>query len=98
MPGATLDGGARVPGTRYQPDPVSAALATAVLGGGRAEVLAALSNAWLDGGALRSCRHAPNTGSRKSWAAPDATSRGVWLALMCLRGEMAYPSALTAPG
>jgi 2-methylcitrate dehydratase len=76
----------------------SAALATAILGGDRDRVVAAVSNAWLDGGALRTYRHAPNTGSRKSWAAPDATSRGVWLALMSLRGEMAYPSALTAPG
>ncbi len=76
----------------------SAALATTILGGDRNQVIAAVSNAWLDGGALRTYRHAPNTGSRKSWAAPDATSRGVWLALMCLRGEMGYPSALTAPG
>jgi len=76
----------------------SAALATAILGGNHAQVIAAVSNAWLDGGALRTYRHAPNTGSRKSWAAPDASSRGVWLALMALRGEMAYPSALTAPG
>ncbi len=76
----------------------SAAVATAILGGDRDHVIAAVSNAWLDGGALRTYRHAPNTGSRKSWAAPDATSRGVWLALMCLRGEMGYPSALTAPG
>ncbi|TDJ14071.1 MAG: bifunctional 2-methylcitrate dehydratase/aconitate hydratase [Gammaproteobacteria bacterium] len=74
----------------------SAAVSTAILGGNREQVIAAVSNAWLDGGALRTYRHAPNTGSRKSWAAPDATSRGVWLALMCLRGEMGYPSALTA--
>ncbi|MDQ3730414.1 MAG: 2-methylcitrate dehydratase, partial [Pseudomonadota bacterium] len=58
-------------------------------------IINALSNAFLDGGALRTYRHAPNTGSRKSWAAGDATSRGVWLALMALRGEMGYPSALS---
>jgi 2-methylcitrate dehydratase len=55
-----------------------------------------VSNAWLDGGALRAYRHAPNTGSRKSWAAGDATSRGVRHALLALAGEMGYPSALTA--
>ncbi len=74
----------------------SAAVVTAMLGGSREQVINAVSNAWLDGGALRTYRHAPNTGSRKSWAAGDATSRGVWLALMCMRGEMGYPSALTA--
>ena len=56
----------------------------------------ALSNAWIDGGALRTYRHAPNTGSRKSWAAGDATSRAVRLALIALTGEMGYPSALSA--
>jgi 2-methylcitrate dehydratase len=55
-----------------------------------------VSNAWVDGGALRTYRHAPNTGSRKSWAAGDATSRAVRLALLALKGEMGYPSALTA--
>jgi len=75
----------------------TAATATAMLGGSREDVINALSNAWLDGGALRTYRHAPNTGSRKSWAAGDATSRGVWLALNSLRGEMGYPSALSAP-
>jgi 2-methylcitrate dehydratase len=74
----------------------SAAVVTAMLGGSREQVINAVSNAWLDGGALRAYRHAPNTGSRKSWAAGDATSRGVWLALMSMRGEMGYPSALTA--
>lgn len=74
----------------------TAAVATAMLGGSFDHVVNALSNAWLDGGALRTYRHAPNTGSRKSWAAGDATSRGVWHALMALRGEMGYPSALTA--
>jgi 2-methylcitrate dehydratase len=55
-----------------------------------------VSNAWLDGCALRTYRHAPNTGSRKSWAAGDATSRAVRLALIAMTGEMGYPSALTA--
>ena len=72
------------------------AVVTALLGGDRDTVLAAVSNAWVDGGALRTYRHAPNAGSRKSWAAGDATSRGVRLALMALTGEMGYPTALTA--
>ena len=76
----------------------TAAVATAMLGGGREQVVSALSNAWTDGGALRLYRHAPNTGPRKSWAAGDATSRGVRLALMALQGEMGYPSALSAKG
>jgi 2-methylcitrate dehydratase len=75
----------------------STAVVTALLGGSRAEVINALSNAFIDGGALRTYRHAPNTGSRKSWAAGDATSRAVRLALMAKQGEMGYPSALTAP-
>lgn len=74
----------------------STAVVTAMLGGNREEVINALSNAWIDGQALRTYRHAPNTGSRKSWAAGDATSRAVYLALMALKGEMGYPSALTA--
>jgi 2-methylcitrate dehydratase len=74
----------------------SAAVATALLGGSTAQVVNALSNAWLDGGALRAYRHAPNTGARKSWAAGDATSRAVRHALMSLGGEMGYPSALSA--
>lgn len=69
---------------------------TQMLGGTKEEVISALSNAWIDGQSLRTYRHAPNTGSRKSWAAGDATSRGVRLALMALKGEMGYPSALTA--
>src|SRR6185436_17203808 len=60
------------------------------------DVLTAMSNAWIDGGALRTYRHAPNTGSRKSWAAGDATSRAVRHALIALTGEMGYPSALSA--
>ncbi len=74
----------------------STAVATAMLGGTRDQVINAVSNAWIDGGALRTYRHAPNTGSRKSWAAGDATSRAVRHALISLTGEMGYPSALTA--
>jgi 2-methylcitrate dehydratase len=75
----------------------STAVVTGLLGGPRAEVINAVSNAFIDGGALRTYRHAPNTGSRKSWAAGDATSRAVRLALLARQGEMGYPSALTAP-
>jgi 2-methylcitrate dehydratase len=74
----------------------STAVATVMLGGTRDQVINAVSNAWIDGGALRTYRHAPNTGSRKSWAAGDATSRAVRHALIALTGEMGYPSALTA--
>jgi 2-methylcitrate dehydratase len=74
----------------------STAVVTHMLGGDRDQVVDAVSNAWIDGGALRTYRHAPNTGSRKSWAAGDACRRAVTLALMVLRGEMGYPSALTA--
>jgi 2-methylcitrate dehydratase len=71
-------------------------VACELLGLSREQTIAALSLAWLDGQSLRTYRHAPNTGSRKSWAAGDATSRGVRLALMARAGEMGYPSALTA--
>jgi 2-methylcitrate dehydratase len=74
----------------------STAVVTGLMGGTHQEILNAVSNAWIDGQAIRTYRHAPNTGSRKSWAAGDATSRGVRLALMALKGEMGYPSALTA--
>ena len=74
----------------------SAAVVTRLLGGDRQQVINAVSHAWIDGGALRTYRHAPNTGSRKSWAAGDATSRAVRLALIAMTGEMGYPSALTA--
>src|SRR6202011_4422005 len=74
----------------------STAVITRLFGGTRQDIINALSNAFIDGGALRTYRHAPNTGSRKSWAAGDATSRAVWLALHALRGEMGYPSALSA--
>ena len=73
----------------------STAVATRMLGGTREQVVNAVSNAFLDGGALRTYRHAPNTGSRKSWAAGDATSRGVRHALLALKGEMGYPGALS---
>jgi 2-methylcitrate dehydratase len=74
----------------------SAAVAAGMLGGSREEIVNAVSQAWIDGQSLRTYRHAPNTGSRKSWAAGDASSRGVRLALMSLQGEMGYPSALSA--
>ena len=74
----------------------STAIATRLLGGTRDDILNAVSNAWIDGGALRTYRHAPNTGSRKSWAAGDAASRAVRHALFALKGEMGYPSALSA--
>lgn len=74
----------------------TAAVATAILGGSKEQIINAVSNAWADGASLRVYRHAPNTGSRKSWAAGDATSRGVRLALMALKGEMGYPSVLSA--
>jgi 2-methylcitrate dehydratase len=74
----------------------SAAVAAELLGGTRDQIVAAVSHAWIDGGALRTYRHAPNTGSRKSWAAGDATARGVRLALLALTGEMPIPTALTA--
>lgn len=76
----------------------STAVIAAMLGGTEQQVLNALSLAWVDGQSLRTYRHAPNTGSRKSWAAGDATSRAVRLAFMALRGEMGYPSVLTAKG
>jgi 2-methylcitrate dehydratase len=74
----------------------STAVVTKILGGTRDAIINAVSQAWVDGHPLRTYRHAPNTGSRKSWAAGDATSRAVRLALMTLAGEMGYPSVLTA--
>jgi 2-methylcitrate dehydratase len=74
----------------------STAVITAMLGGSSEQIVNSVSNAWIDGGALRTYRHAPNTGSRKSWAAGDATSRAVRHALFALKGEMGYPSALSA--
>ena len=75
----------------------STAVTTRMLGGSREQVCNAVSQAWVDGGALRTYRHAPNTGSRKSWAAGDATRRAVQLALWTMTGEMGYATALTAP-
>ena len=74
----------------------STAIVTHMMGGTRDEIINSLTNACIDGHSLRTYRHSPNTGSRKSWAAGDATSRGVRLALLTLKGEMGYPSALTA--
>jgi len=74
----------------------STAVVAKMLGASFEQIVDAVSNAWLDGQSLRTYRHAPNTGSRKSWAAGDATSRAVRLALMVMKGEMGYPSALTA--
>ncbi len=74
----------------------STAVVSTLLGLSREETLNAVSNAWIDGQSLRTYRQAPNAGSRKSWAAGDATSRAVRLALMAKTGEMGYPSALTA--
>jgi len=74
----------------------STAVVSELLGLSREQTIAALSLAWVDGQSLRTYRHAPNTGSRKSWAAGDATSRAVRLALMARAGEMGYPSVLSA--
>lgn len=75
----------------------STAVVTKMLGGDRDAICRALSHAFVDGQSLRTYRHAPNAGSRKSWAAGDATARAVRLALITLSGEMGYPSVLTAP-
>ncbi len=74
----------------------TAAVCAAMLGGTRDQVIAAVSQAWVDGQSLRTYRHFPNAGSRKSWAAADATSRAVRLALMSIAGEMGIPTVLTA--
>ncbi len=74
----------------------STAVVAHMLGLSRDEIIAAVSLAWVDGQSLRTYRHAPNTGSRKSWAAGDATARAVRLALIAKTGEMGYPTALTA--
>mgnify|MGYP006075029653 FL=1 len=73
----------------------STAVITKMLGGSNKDIMSALSNAWVDGQSLRTYRHSPNTGSRKSWAAGDATSRAVRLSLMTMKGEMGYPTALS---
>ena len=75
----------------------STAVVTKMLGGSRDQIVDAVSQAWVDGCALRTYRHAPNAGSRKSWAAGDATSRAVRLAMITMKGEMGLPSVLSAP-
>ncbi len=75
----------------------SSAVATAMLGGSREQIITAVSHSWIDNGALRTYRHAPNTGPRKSWAAGDACRRAVLHAINAVhRGVVGYPSALTA--
>ncbi len=74
----------------------STAVATQMLGGGKAEIVNAVSHSWIDNGALRTYRHAPNAGPRKSWAAGDACRRAVTHALNAVKGCVGYPSALTA--
>lgn len=76
----------------------SAAVTAQLLGADKDTLLRTLSQVFVDGQSLRTYRHAPNAGSRKSWAAGDATSRAVRLALIAKAGEMGYPSALSAPG
>ena len=75
----------------------STALVTKLMGGTKQQIMDAVSHAWVDGQSLRTYRHAPNAGSRKSWAAGDATSRAVRLAMITLSGEMGYPGVLSAP-
>ena len=75
----------------------TAAVVTGMLGGTQEQISAVLSQAFIDTGPLRTYRHAPNTGSRKSWAAGDATSRGVELAWMTMQGEKGYATALSTP-
>ena len=75
----------------------TAAVVMDLFGGTQDQIVDVLSHAFVDGSSLRTYRHAPNAGPRKSWAAGDATSRGVQLALFVLKGEIGYPSALTAP-
>ena len=74
----------------------STAVATRMLGGGKDEIISAVSNSWIDNGVLRTYRHAPNTGPRKSWAAGDACRRAVTHALNAMKGCVGYPSALSA--
>ena len=76
----------------------SAAVSAAMMGGSREVVFNSVSQAWVDGQSLRTYRHFPNAGSRKSWAAGDATSRAVRLAIMSVKGEMGIPTVLSAKG
>lgn len=73
------------------------AIVTGLLGGSKDQIVEAVSQAFIDAGPLRTYRHAPCTGSRKSWAAGDQTARGVFLAMLTMRGEKGYPDALSAP-
>src|SRR6185436_17973544 len=73
-----------------------AGVATRLLGGGRQQVLNALSNAVVDAGTLNAYRQPPNSGTRKGWAGADAASRGVWFAWMAVNGEMGYPRPHTS--
>jgi 2-methylcitrate dehydratase len=75
----------------------STAVAAHLLGADHETIVRALSNAWLDGQALNAYRHTPNAGTRKGWAGGDASSRGVWLAQLAIRGDMGYPTPLSAP-
>ncbi|MFX0185571.1 MAG: bifunctional 2-methylcitrate dehydratase/aconitate hydratase, partial [Candidatus Hodarchaeota archaeon] len=75
----------------------SAAISAGIIGCNKKQIINTISQVWCDIGPLRTYRHAPNTGSRKSWAAGDATSRGVFLAMQSLRGEMGYDTCLSAP-
>jgi 2-methylcitrate dehydratase len=75
----------------------STAVAAHLLGADRDAMLRALSNAWLDGHPLNAYRHTPNAGTRKGWAGGDASSRGLWLAQLAMRGDMGYPLPLSAP-
>ena len=75
----------------------STAIATKLMGGSIDQIKDAVSHAWVDGQSLRTYRHAPNAGTRKSWAAGDATSRAVRLSMITMSGEMGYPSVLSTP-
>ena len=75
----------------------STAIATKLMGGSIDQIKDAVSQAWVDGQSLRTYRHAPNAGTRKSWAAGDATSRAVRLSMITMSGEMGYPSVLSTP-
>ena len=75
----------------------STAIATKLMGGSIDQIKDAVSQAWVDGQSLRTYRHAPNAGTRKSWAAGDATSRAVRLAMITMSGEMGYPSVISTP-
>ena len=75
----------------------STAIVTKLLGGNTDQIMDAVSQAWVDGQSLRTYRHSPNAGPRKSWAAGDATSRALQLVMLTMKGQIGYPSAITAP-